>query len=161
MIPIEQIQSLPCFHRETIPDSYLDLMGHMNIRYYVGLFDEAAWGFFAHFGMTMAYYQSENGGAFALTQHIRYLAEVHVNETVAIHTRLLDRSAKRIHFMHFMVNETTSKLAATMEVLGSHADTIMRRTSPFPPHLAAQLDAILAENGRLDWDAPVCGVIRP
>ncbi len=154
-------QFLPCYHRETIPESYLDVMGHMNIRYYMGLFDEAAWDFFADFGMTLDYYRSANSGAFALEHHVRYLAEVHVGETVAIHTRLLGRSAKRIHFIHFMVNETTHKLAATLEVLASHADTIKRRTSPFPPHVAQRLDEILAENGCLDWNAPVCGVLRP
>ncbi len=161
MIDITPLQSLPRFHRETIPASYLDVMGHMNIRYYMGIFDEAAWGFFAHFGMTLDYYQAENSGAFALEQHIRYLAEVHVGETVAVHTRLLGRSAKRIHFMHFMLNETTNTLAATLEVIASHADTRQRRTSPFPPSIAAQLDAILAAHGRLDWPAPVCGVLRP
>ncbi len=161
MIPIEKIQTLPCFNRKTIPKSYLDAMGHMNIRYYIGVFDDAAWRFFAQFGMDMAYYQTENGGAFALEQHIRYLAEVHAGERVAIHSRLLGRTAKRIHFMKFMVNETTGKLAATLEVVGSHADIAKRRTSPFPPDIAARMDVVLVEHQQLDWDAPVCGVMRP
>ncbi|MFQ5400471.1 MAG: thioesterase family protein [Anaerolineae bacterium] len=161
MISVTQLQALPCFLRVTIPENYLDAMGHMNVRYYMGVFDDTTWKFFTRFGMTMEYYQTTDSGAFALAQHLRYLAEVHVGETVAVHSRLLGRSAKRIHFMHFMANETTGKLAATMEVLGSHADTIRRRTSPFSPQIASKLDALLAEHNRLDWEAPICGVLKP
>lgn len=161
MVEISQISPLPCFHRTTIPQEYLDVMGHMNIRHYMGIFDDAAWDFFASFGMTQAYYDDTSGGAFALEQHIRYLAEVHVGETVAIYTRIIGRSAKRIHFIHFMINETTSRLAATLEVLGSHVNREIRRTSPFPPGIAAQIDQILAEQSQLGWDAPICGVLKP
>ena len=156
-----QIHQLPCFHRATIPEAYLDVMGHMNIRHYMGLFDDAAWDFFAAFGMDLAYYDGSSGGAFALEHHVRYLAEVHVGETVAIHTRVNGRTAKRIHFMHFMLNETTGKLAATLEVIASHANRDTRRTSPFPAEIASQIDQFVAEHSQLDWVAPLCGVMRP
>ncbi len=161
MIPITELEALPLFHREVIPPDYLDAMGHMNVRWYLALYDEAAWRFFASFGMDQAYYINEQGGGFALKQFIQYLAEVRVGETVAIRTRVLGRSAKRIHYMHFMINETTGRLASFMEVLGSHADMKTRRTAPFPPDLAAKLDAMLAKHQQLGWQAPVSGVIQP
>jgi acyl-CoA thioester hydrolase len=80
---------------------------------------------------------------------------------VAIYTRVNGRTAKRIHFTHFMVNETTGKLAATLETVTSHANTITRRTSPFPDAIAKAIDAIIAEHEQLEWEAPLCGVIRP
>ena len=161
MIEPSQIQQLHCYHRAIIPEHYLDVMGHMNIRYYVSLFDEAAWGFFASFGMTQTYYSASRSGTFALEQHIRYLAEVHVGEQVAIHARINGRSAKRIHFIQFMINETTQKLAATFEVIASHANLETRRTSPFPTHIAAQIDHIVADHSQLDWLPPLCGVMKP
>lgn len=157
----DQIQQLPCFHRAVIPEAYLDVMGHMNIRHYMGLFDEAAWGFFSAFGMTEQFIRSSTSAAFALEHHVRYLAEVHVGETVAIHTRVNGRTAKRLHFIHFMLNETTGKLAATLEVIASHANRDTRRTSPFPDEIAAQIDQFVAEHSLLDWPAPLCGVMRP
>ncbi len=157
----EQIVQLPLFHRVTIPESYIDVLGHMNVREYMGVFDDAAWHFFASFGMNQAYYEQAHSGAFALRQFINYLAEVHVGETVAVHSRILARSAKRVHFMQFMLNETTGKLAATIEVLGSHADTIARRTSPFPEEIAQKIDAIITQQDAFSWDAPLCGILRP
>ncbi len=161
MIAIEHLEGLPLYHRETIPVTYLDVMGHVNVRWYMALFDAATWAYFADFGLETAYYKRAHAGAFALQHFIRYLAEVHVNETVTIRTRTLGRSAKRIHFMHFMINETTSQLAATLEALGSHADLQARRTSPFPAFIAEQLDILTTEQSQLGWDAPICGVIRP
>jgi len=156
---LEQIQQLPVSHRQAIPPEYLDTMNHMNVRWYMALFDTASWKFFAAFGMDADYYAQGFGG-FALKHFIQYLAEVRLGETVAIHSRILERSTKRIHFMLFMVNETTGKLAATLEALGSNADMRERRTAPYPDDLAVRIDGILAQHQQLDWDAPVCGIIR-
>lgn len=161
MLQLSQIKQLPLVHQTTITSDHLDAMGHMNIRHYMGIFDDAAWIFFPTFGMDEAYYESTSGGAFALEHHVRYLAEVHAGQTVSVYTRMIGRTAKRFHFMHFMINETAEKLAATLEVVGSHADLKARRTSPLPANIAANIDAILAEHSRLTWDAPVCGVMAP
>ena len=161
MIPIEKITQLPVDYRCTIPESYLDRMGHMNVQWYMALFNYAIPNFCNSFGIGMAYFKSRKNGVFALKHHLQYLAEVRVGETVTMHTRLLGRSAKRLHFMQFMVNETTGKLACTIEVLNSHIDLTIRRTSPYPPDITEQIDLLLAKHQQLDWDAPVCGAIKP
>jgi acyl-CoA thioester hydrolase len=92
---------------------------------------------------------------------VRYLAECRVGDVVNVRGRMIGRSAKRIHFMLFMVNETNGMLAATIETLGAHADMKLRRTSPYPTPIAAQIDALIMESEKLDWEAPVCGAIRP
>lgn len=160
MISVEDVKKLPCFHRATIIPDYLDAMGHMNVRWYMGLYDEAGWNFFDHIGMSQTYFQTEKKGGFALRQFIQYYAEVRVGETVAIHARVLGRSDKRIYFMLFMLNETQNVLASTFENLGTHADLIKRRSSPLPDHIAANLDALIAEHSQCKWEAPVSGAIH-
>lgn len=159
-IPTEKITALPLMSRAAIGEEHLDAMGHMNVRWYLALFDDAAWTFFSNLGMSQEYYEANDAGGFALQHFISYLAEVREGETVAIYARLLGRSEKRVHFMYFMLNETTSTLAATLEGLGSHADLKIRRTSPYPPHIAANIDALVNEHKQLDWAAPVCGAIK-
>jgi acyl-CoA thioester hydrolase len=160
-VSIEQLQALPLCLRATIPEEFRDPMGHMNVRYYMALFDDASWRFFARLGMTLDYIEQENAGGFALEHHLRYLAEVYVGETVAVYGRLLGLSAKRVHFMLFMVNETRRLLASTYEELSAHADMNIRKTSPFPARIALQIGALLEEHDKLEWEAPVCGVLRP
>ena len=160
-INLAQLEQLPCFQRTTIGNEHLDIMGHMNVRHYMGIFDEAAWHFFASFGMDQAYYSGGVGGGFALQQSVRYWAECRVGDVVSVRGRMIGRSAKRIHFMLFMGNETQGVLAATIETLGTHADMRIRRTSPYPAHIADRIDILVDKSDALDWAAPICGVIRP
>ena len=155
------LESLPLCQRVNIGPERIDPMGHMNVRHYMGIFDDAGWEFFTTFGMTQAFYDDGVGGAFALQHFICYLAEVREKETVAVRTRLLGRSAKRIHFMMFMINESRDNLAATLEALGAYADMKQRRTAPWPADIARQIDQLLERDRALGWNAPICGVIKP
>ena len=103
LVPLDKIETLPCYHRETIPDTFLDAMGHMNVRWYLSLFGEAGWALFQIIGLDRDYINKQRKGSFALKHFIQYFAEVRVGQTVAIRTRLLNRSDKRFQFMHFIL----------------------------------------------------------
>ena len=160
LVPVEKISALPQYHRETIPTEYLDAMGHMNVRWYMALFDTSVWHYFKDHGLDEAYYRKNESGIFALKHFIQYYSEVKVGETVGLHIRLLGRSEKRFHFMIFMVNEFSGKLAATLESMGTHADLVARRASVMPPEIKAYLDARLEIDQQLDWQAPISGSIH-
>ena len=160
-LTVDQLAVLPETNRVTIPEAYRDEMGHMNIMYYIYIYDRAAWEMFSWFGMSIDDLRQVDGGMFALKQFIQYMAEVHVGETVIVRTRVLGKSAKRLHFMHFMVNETTGKLASTFEVLGSFVDMKTRRTAPFTDEFAAMIQKRIDEQASIAWDAPISGVIAP
>lgn len=158
-VTFEQLQALPLYHRETIPTDYLDSMGHMNVRWYMALFDEATWHFFNAIGMTRDYFINSHAGGFALKNFINYWREVRAGQTVALRTRLIGRTDKRFHFMHFMLDETAGQVASSLESLGTHADLKLRRSAPLPGFIANAFDAQLAHDNRLEWQAPVCGAI--
>lgn len=160
MIDLNHLIALPRTHRITIPPDYLDEMGHMNIMYYIHIFDRAAWTLFDGFGMSLELAQTQRIGMFALEQHIRYMAEVHAGQTVSVHSRVLGVSVKRVHFMHFMVNETTDQLAATLEVLGSCANLDTRRTAPLPDSAHKMISDRVRAEEILAWAAPTCGILQ-
>jgi len=160
LIPLALLETLPRYHRKKIPADYLDLMGHMNIRWYFDMFAKSGRKFFTSHGLSEDYFRDGKFGVFTLKQYIQYFAEVRVGQTVAIHTRLIGRSDKRFHFIHFMINETTTQLAATFEALITHADLKIRRAAPMPAYIAQKFDATLAKDESLDWEAPVCGAMR-
>ena len=157
VIPLEKLEALPVVYRATIPERYRDMMGHMNIRWYMELYDEAGIPLFELIGLTEQHYRENGAGGFDLEHHVHYLNEVHIGDEVVVRGRLLDRSAKRLHYMLFMVNETRHLLASTFECVNSYADLKVRRTAPYPETIAAQIDAMLADHRKLDWEAPVCG----
>jgi acyl-CoA thioester hydrolase len=160
LIPLARLETLPRYHRKKIPADYLDLMGHMNIRWYFDMFAKSGRKFFTAHGLGEDYFRDGKFGVFTLKQYIQYFAEVRVGQTVAIHTRLIGRSDKRFHFIHIMLNERTSQLAATFEALITHADLKIRRGAPMPAYIAQKFDATLNKDAKLDWEAPVCGVMR-
>ena len=111
-IPLEDIIALPLIYQTTIPPEYRDENGHMNVRWYMTIFDEAGYPFVAMLGITPEFHQQHGTGGFDLEHHLHYLNEVHVGDNIAVYVRVLGRSAKRIHYMMFMVNETRGTLAS-------------------------------------------------
>src|ERR1700675_765575 len=107
------LEGLPITLRWHIPENYRDEMGHMNVMWYAHLFSNAFGEFADRFGFNLAYFRSQQAGSFALETHTRYLAEVRIGNHVTVRSRLLGRSPKRIHFMHFMTIDETGALAAT------------------------------------------------
>jgi acyl-CoA thioester hydrolase len=151
---------LPITLSTTIPESYQDSMGHMNVMWYTHLFGKAASGLFKLAGMDRAYFESQQAGSFALAQFFRYRKEVRVGDRVTIRTRLLARSERQFHIIHFMTKGDDDVLAATGEFLAAHIDMSTRRTAAFPPDIAANIDRLIAEHSALDWDPPLSGAIQ-
>ena len=58
LMPLALLEALPVYHRETIPADYLDIMGHMNIRWYFEMFAKAGRKFFASHGLDRAYFRA-------------------------------------------------------------------------------------------------------
>lgn len=160
IITLEQVETLPLVYQTIIPESYRDIMGHMNVRWYVSLFDEAGYPLFDLFGITQAYYQDQQNGTFDLEHHIRYLAEVLIGDSVQIRARVIGHSPKRVHYMLFMVNQTRQVVSATSEIVNTHTNLQTRRTSPYPPEISAKISALVTAHQQLAWDAPVCGTMN-
>ncbi|NBC21978.1 MAG: thioesterase [Gammaproteobacteria bacterium] len=142
-----------------IPPEWEDQNGHVNIRFYMTLFERGGWPMVHEMGMDESYFRDRRQGLFDLEHHLYYVYELHVGESVSIHARLIDRSEKRFHGVMFIVNDSRDNLAATLEYITSGADLAHRRTAPLPADIAARLDALLAAHRRLPWEPPLCGVM--
>jgi acyl-CoA thioester hydrolase len=158
-VAMADLTELPSYHRQTIAAEYMDKMGHMNVRYYMAVFDTATWRMFAHYGLDEQYFRTTENGVFALKQFIQYLAEVRSEESVVVYTRLLGITDKRIHLMHFMVNKKIGGLAAIIESLISHVNLKVRKAAPIPSEIASRFRYRLDKDNGLTWDSPVSGLI--
>ena len=158
-VAMADLTGLPSYHRQTIPEDYLDKMGHMNVRYYMAVFDQATWRMFADYGLDEKYFSTTENGVFALKQFIQYLAEVRPEETVAVYTRIVGLTDKRIHLMHFMANQDTNGLAAIIESLITHANLKVRKAAPLPSEIASKFRSRLHKDQNLGWASPVSGIL--
>lgn len=160
-IALERVLELqPASLRKTVPHSWADSNGHMNMRWYVALFDDAGDELHERCGLTPEFHRIHHSGTVDLEHHTHFLNEVMPGDTVAVYSRLVERSAKRLHYLMFLVNETKGKLAAIFECMNAFLDLNARKTAPFPPEIAAKIDAWLDRDRKLDWPPPVSGAMK-
>ena len=152
LVTMEDLDDLEILFRVTIPEDYLDQLRHMNVQRYFAMYGDGARTLLSSLGITAEYIRERHSGNFVLKQFISYLQEVRLGEDVTIRARVLGRSEKRMHLIYFIVNETRQLISSTCEVLTSHADLNERRSSPFPPDIAANIDELLARHDALPWE---------
>ncbi len=98
-------------------------------------------------------------GLFTAEHHLSYYGELFEHDTVSVHSRVLDRSAKVVHMMSFIVDLGRHRLSATLEMVLVHVDLAVRRPVAIPADIAAGFDRHIAHSSTLWWVAPVCGAM--
>lgn len=117
-------------YRGVVYPNYLDHMGHMNVQYYVHLFDQATWVLFDGAGLSTLYFTETGRGMAALEQHLNYKREVFAGTVITIHTQVLEVFDKTVRFLHTM--RDNQEVVATSEILGAHFDRTLHKAIPFP-----------------------------
>ena len=119
-------------YRGTVYPWHCDHMGHMNVMWYVGKFDEATWQLFTVLGLTPSFLRDNQRGMAAVEQTIHYKRELHAGDVVSIHSQLLAVGEKSLRFRHDMIDQRDGEFAATTTVVGVHLDTLARRSCRLP-----------------------------
>ena len=138
----------PETHREIIRQEWCDYNGHMNLAYYVLVFDHATDKFWDMLGIGLDYRNWTDNSTFTVESHITYDREVLGDDEVRCTTQLLGFDDKRIHYFHRMYHVRDGYLAATTELLGVHVDLTVRRVAAMPEDVRARLaDTLDAHRG--------------
>ncbi len=135
-------------YRGVVYPWHCDHMGHMNVMWYVGKFDEATWQFFAALGLTPQRLRDSSRGMAAVEQTVSYRRELFAGDTLAVHTRLLELRDKAIVFSHEMRLQDGGDLAAQTQLTAVHLDRTVRRACAFPDDIRERA-ARLLQNGSL------------
>jgi acyl-CoA thioester hydrolase len=120
-----------------------DHMGHMNVMWYTGKFDEATWSLFLALGITPSYMRERSRGMVAVEQTISYRRELRAGDVVFIRSWIVEVREKVLQFGHEMINAETGEVAATSELTGVHFDTEARRGCPLPDEVAQRARAMI------------------
>ena len=126
-------------HRERISPDWIDYNGHMNVAYFVLVFDHATDAALEQLGLDENYRQTTGCSVFVSDMRVSYFREVMANEDVWIRSRLLSRDAKRVVIRHQMFCSRIDQAVASNEVSCVHVDLSQRRSTPWPPAVAARL----------------------
>lgn len=121
-------------HQDIVRPEWIDSNGHLNLAYYVVLFDLATDRLYDALGIGNAYREATGFSCFTAETHTLYERELMVGERVLIRTYLLGADAKRLHYFHemFPCDTGNNERAAAQELLALHIDLRVRRVAPFP-----------------------------
>lgn len=160
-LALEKILELkPACLRKVVPEAWADSNGHMNMRWYVAIFDDAGDDLHERIGLTPQFHREHRTGTVDLEHHTHFLNEIMPGDRVAVYARLVARSPKRLHYLMFLVDETRGKLAAIFECMNAFMDLTIRRTAPFPAEILVRIDAWIERDRKLDWSAPASGSMQ-
>ena len=147
-------------YKGLIVPEWIDYNGHMNVAYYVLVFDRATDDFFDFMGLTAAYRATGNVSAFTAEMHVNYIREVKVGDEVSVTTQLLGYDEKRFHYFHRMYNAEQRYLVATSELLCLYVDMNMRRVAQIPPPIMDRLAEIKQSHAVLPIPEEVGSVMK-
>jgi acyl-CoA thioester hydrolase len=131
---------LPC-HEEVVRPEWIDVNGHMNLAYYIVIFDHALDVAYDALDIGTAYRERTGNSSFIVETHTLYEREAKQGERLRVTSRLLGADAKRVHLFQEMFRPDLDERMAAHEVLSLHIDMRTRRTAPFSPDTRAALAA--------------------
>ena len=125
-----------------IEPAWVDYNGHLNMAYYIVLFDRAVDEAFAVAGLGPDYLADRKLSYFTAEIHTVYRRELSATDRVRATLQLIDHDDKRIHAYLELRQADEGWVAASCEKLFLHVDMGTRRVTPFPPDIAANLAAM-------------------
>ena len=131
-------------YRTRVRPEWIDSNGHMNMGYYVVVFDLATDAWLDWVGLDAPHREAEKVTTFCLEAHVTYHREVREGDSLRFTTRLLGHDVKRIHYIHEMFHAEEGYLASTNELMSLHVSEATRRGAPMAPAILTRLARIQA-----------------
>jgi len=145
------MQEMELTYRGTVYPWQCDHMGHMNVMWYTGKFDEASWSLLANIGLTRTIMTQTDSGMAAVQQNITYKREVRAGDTVSIRSGILDVQEKVVRIFHEMRNDQTQEVSAFATITGVYMDTAARKARPIPTDIVERIRSVTLDESKLYW----------
>lgn len=135
-----------------VKPEWIDYNGHLNVAYYVMLFDWGLDAFKDVVGISLDHIERAQRSTVALESRIAYHSEADVGDWLRVDTRVIDFDGKRVHYYQEMYRG--DELVSSSETLSISFDTAARRTCLFEEDVARKYEQLLEAQqslGRPEW----------
>ena len=131
---------------QIIKKEWTDYNNHMNMAYYVLVFDQIWEIILEKFKMGEQSAKTTNMSTMVVETHTTYNNEVKEGDEVEINLTFLDHDKKRLHYKMEMIEKSSKKLAATLEMLSLYIDLNQRKVTEFEQEKAKLMDDFINLN---------------
>ena len=116
---------------QIIKKEWTDYNNHMNMAYYVLVFDQVWENMLEKFKMGENSAKTKNMSTMVVETYTTYNNEVKEGDEVEINLTFFDHDKKRLHFKMEMIEKSSQKLSATLEMLSLYIDLNKRKVAEF------------------------------
>jgi acyl-CoA thioester hydrolase len=116
---------------QIIKKEWTDYNNHMNMAYYVLVFDQVWEVMLEKFKMGENSAKTTNMSTMVVETYTTYNNEVKEGEEVEINLTFFDHDKKRLHYKMEMIEKSSQKLSASLEMLSLYIDLNKRKVSEF------------------------------
>ena len=131
---------------QIIKKEWTDYNNHMNMAYYVLVFDQIWEIILEKFKMGEHSAKSTKMSTMVVETHTTYNNEVKEGDEVDINLTFFDHDKKRLHFKMEMIEKSSKKLSATLEMLSLYIDLNKRRVAEFEDEKVKLMDDFINLN---------------
>ena len=131
---------------QIIKKEWTDYNNHMNMAYYVLVFDQIWEIILEKFKMGEQSAKTTNMSTMVVETHTTYNNEVKEGDEVEINLTFLDHDKKRLHFKMEMIEKSSKKIAATLEMLSLYIDLNQRKVTEFEQEKVKLMDDFINLN---------------
>ena len=138
------------FHitNKIIKKEWTDYNKHMNVAYYVLVFDESWEVMLQKFKMGEDSAKTTGMSTMVVETYITYNNEVKEGEEVEVFLTYFDHDKKRLHYKLEMIEKSSKKLSATIELLSLYVDLKKRKVSEFEEEKINLMQSFINTNGK-------------
>ena len=129
-----------------VKKEWVDYNNHMNMAYYVMIFDKAWEVILEQFKMGESAAKKLNRSTMVVETNTKYLNEVKEGEEVDINLTYFDHDKKRLHLKMEMVAKNSKKLSASMEWISLYIDLNKRKVTEFENEKVNLMDEFISKN---------------
>ena len=136
------------FHiaNQIIKKEWTDYNNHMNMAYYVLVFDQIWEKILGKFKMGEQSAKTTNMSTMVVETHTTYNNEVKEGDEVEINLTFFDHDKKRLHFKMEMIVKSSKNLSATLEMLFLYIDLNKRKVAEFEDEKVKLMDDFINLN---------------
>jgi acyl-CoA thioester hydrolase len=131
---------------QIIKKEWTDYNNHMNMAYYVLVFDQIWEIILEKFKMGEQSAKTTNMSTIVVETHTTYNNEVKEGDEVEINLSFFDHDKKRLHYKLEMIEKSSKKLSATLEMLSLYIDLNKRRVAEFEDEKVKLMDDFINLN---------------
>ena len=131
---------------QIIKKEWTDYNNHMNMAYYVLVFDQIWEIILEKFKMGESSAKTTGMSTMVVETYTTYNNEVKEGEEVEINLTFFDHDKKRLHYKMEMIEKSSRKLSATLEMLSLYIDLSKRKVTEFEDEKVELMDDFIKLN---------------